>query len=236
MAVNGLRLFGVVQLSGGQGPPLPEHPYSRTRTMLRRPAEVPATSLISYREIGAVVGQSPFMAVEEDDVELLRYRETVEANFEKGTIYPAPFGTVFRSADLVERWLEMNYIALAEGIHFVHGRCEARVHIHEAQDGKVGGGGGGQQGDRRAGSSAPDLAGVGAECFRSLRRHATAAFSLKTPEDLPNSVSSAFLIGRTQWDEFGDQVAEQGRRYADLSFETTGPWPPYDFVRMDIGA
>ncbi|MFN2397419.1 MAG: GvpL/GvpF family gas vesicle protein [Gemmatimonadaceae bacterium] len=230
MAVNGLRLFGVVLLSGGQGPPLPEHPYSRTRTMLRRPAQIPATSLISYREIGAVVGQSPFASVKEDDDELVRYRETIDANFEKGTIYPAPFGTVFRSADLVERWLEMNYIALAEGIHFVHGRCEARVHITESEDGK------GKKADRRAGGSAPDIPGISAECFRALRRHATAAVALKTPEDLPNSASSAFLIGRPQWDEFGDQVAEQARRYLDLSFETTGPWPPYDFVRMDIGA
>jgi hypothetical protein len=29
-------------------------------------------------------------------------------------------------------------------------------------------------------------------------------------------------------------VQEQARRYDELKFEQTGPWPPYDFVRMEL--
>ena len=35
---------------------------------------------------------------------------------------------------------------------------------------------------------------------------------------------------------FASEVEEQGRRTPNLRFELTGPWPPYDFVQMQLGA
>jgi hypothetical protein len=31
-------------------------------------------------------------------------------------------------------------------------------------------------------------------------------------------------------------VQEQGRQAPNLRFELTGPWPPYDFIQMQLGA
>jgi hypothetical protein len=45
-------------------------------------------------------------------------------------------------------------------------------------------------------------------------------------------LSAAFLVNRSNWLQFMDQAEELGLRYTDLVFDVTGPWPPYDFVRM----
>ena len=49
-------------------------------------------------------------------------------------------------------------------------------------------------------------------------------------------LSSAFLIDRAEYSAFELRVREQGRRVEGLRLQLTGPWPPYDFVRMDFGA
>jgi hypothetical protein len=43
-------------------------------------------------------------------------------------------------------------------------------------------------------------------------------------------------VERGDYAEFEQRVKEQARRAAGLRFQVTGPWPPYDFVRMDLGA
>jgi hypothetical protein len=44
----------------------------------------------------------------------------------------------------------------------------------------------------------------------------------------------SFLIERGRWPTFVEAVALQGRRHASLRLECSGPWPPFDFVRMQF--
>jgi hypothetical protein len=148
----------------------------------------------------------------------------VERAFRSGAVLPAPCGTLFRGTDHVRRWLEQNYIALNEGIHFVAGRCEARVHVslrsaeESLSEDEVG---------------AAEMAA--AECFRLLRRDAVATVSL--PLHVHSTIlSGAVLVEQARWAEFAEQVRAQALRRPELIFVKTGPWPPYDFVRMDFGS
>jgi hypothetical protein len=107
-----------------------------------------------------------------------------------------------------------------EGIHFVDGRCEVRVHATDQP------------------SEAPDLAeadpaALGADAFRTLRRHAVAALPLRPEEG--RVMSGAFLVERGEVSEFERHMRDQERRVGRLKLQLTGPWPPYDFVRMDFG-
>lgn len=208
MAVSGLRLYGVMLL--------PDNDRARS------PA--PNTHVVRFREIGAVVRNAPYVAVEATDGERTAYQRVIEAVFDRGTIVPAPFGTVLRSADLVSRWLEMNYMGLAEGLHFVEGCCETRVHASAsvALEGKE--------------QPPADTSAQASECFRGLRRHAAAAVPLKQPVGAHTVMSGAFLIPRDTWNDFAAQVLEQAGRCPGMHFEQTGPWPPFDFVRMEFGA
>ncbi|MGH7720274.1 MAG: GvpL/GvpF family gas vesicle protein, partial [Gemmatimonadaceae bacterium] len=98
MALSGLRLFGVELLGGEDAVP-----------------PVASLSLITFRELGALVRRAPYRSVGTGDGDTTEHRRMIDAAFQRGTILPAPFGTVFRSGDQVSRWLEMNHIALAEG-------------------------------------------------------------------------------------------------------------------------
>ena len=45
----------------------------------------------------------------------------------------------------------------------------------------------------------------------------------------------ARLVHVSQSEPLSDVVREEGKRVPDLLVECTGPWPPYDFVRMQFG-
>ena len=223
MAVTGLRLFGVAVIPG------------RSDGVL-----APQTTVVGYRDLGAVVRQTPYERVELSDHELEEYHRVVEAVFERYTILPAPFGAVFRSGDQVARWLQMHYIALTEGIHLVDGRCEMRVHIRVARGAKPAAVAAGaldddEEEDDEELEHSPELTSAAAESFRALRRQAVAAVPLRQPEG-DAVLSGAFLVERAHWGDFAEVVATQARRVEGLTFEQTGPWPPYDFVRMDLRA
>jgi hypothetical protein len=48
-------------------------------------------------------------------------------------------------------------------------------------------------------------------------------------------VSASFLVDRSHWREFADAVAAEVGRQPALEIRLTGPWPPYDFVRLQFG-
>jgi hypothetical protein len=202
MAVNGLRLYGVAPLAHADERPL-----------------VDSTSVVSVRDIGAIVRPSSYTMPPLDDTELLECERVVEAVFRAHTILPAPCGTVFKSEEHVRRWLELNYVSLIEGIHFVDGRCEVRVHASE--------------GGAAADDVEVDRLALAAESFRSLRKFAVAGLPLR-PED-GRVMSSAFLVDRAEYGVFEAHVKEHAGRTSGLRFQLTGPWPPYDFVRLDFG-
>jgi hypothetical protein len=202
MAVNGLRLYGVAPLAHADDRPL-----------------VDSTSVVSVRDIGAIVRPSSYTMPPLDDTELLECERVVEAVFRAHTILPAPCGTVFKSEEHVRRWLELNYVSLIEGIHFVDGRCEVRLHASE--------------GVAAADGPEVDRVALATESFRSLRKFAVAGLPLR-PED-GRIMSSAFLVDRAEYGVFEEHVKEHAGRTNGLRFQLTGPWPPYDFVRLDFG-
>lgn len=204
MAVNGLRLYGVAALAHADDRPL-----------------VDSTSVVTLRDIGAIVRPASYTIPPLDDTEMLDCQHVVEAVFRAQTILPAPCGTVFKSEEHVRRWLEVNYVALIEGIHFVDGRCEARVHVSDLPRDEVE-------------ASDLDPMSLATECFRILRKFAVAALPIRPEEG--RILSGAYLLDRTEYQDFEEHVKEQARRAAGLQFRLTGPWPPYDFVRLDFGA
>jgi hypothetical protein len=130
---------------------------------------------------------------------------------------------VFRSQDAVQRWMELHYVALSDALSFVENRVVGRVHVWRPGD----------VDEREAGS---DLAATAAESFRVLRRAAVSTVPLRLEKVTGIVLSAAFLVEHELWKDFQSEVADQGRHAPHLRFELTGPWPPYDFVHMQLGA
>lgn len=189
------------------------------------------TSIVPFRMLGAIVAPSRYSKVplnEEEMGEYTRILEEVQAN---GAVLPAPPGTVFRTRDSLARWLELHYFTLTQAMGVVEGHSEARVTI-----------------TKTATSDAPDatadeikehvkqLAAVASDSMRVLRGQATATITLPVDDDDTTVVARAsFLVDMERWGLFTELVAKEDQRHTDLDFRLSGPWPPYDFVRMEFG-
>ena len=72
------------------------------------------------------------------------------------------------------------------------------------------------------------------EIYDSLRDAAIASRSNKVIGD-KMIMNAAFLVERDKADVFDKKVDEIGHRYeGKLSFRSTGPWPPYNFVTIRL--
>ncbi|HEX6806939.1 MAG TPA: GvpL/GvpF family gas vesicle protein [Gemmatimonadaceae bacterium] len=204
--VAGVRLFGVTSIARDTdgGPPS-------------------EASLVRMRDLAALVKpiNDSRQELQPSDIDL--HERVVESAFQHGGVLPAPCGTVFRNTEQLRLWMEQNYIALSEGLQFVAGRCESRVHLTRRPT-------------TEAEPTTPATPAVVAECFRTLRRVAAAAMTL-APVDVPEPAlfSAAFLLDRERWNDFESAVRSLAKRHAGLTIQQTGPWPPYDFVRLDFG-
>src|SRR5256885_1368114 len=157
-------------------------------------APAPGSLVIRVRELGAVARAVPVVPYDAgadtgEDEALL------DALFARGPILPAPPGLVFRTAETLRAWMEQNYVGLAEGVNFLSGRCEARVHVRPASPAMT--------------SEEIEAARLEAvDAIRTLRHGAVATVTLDGPEP-PVLVSAAFLLKADEWSAFTGSVLEQ---------------------------
>jgi hypothetical protein len=182
---------------------------------------VAGTETVVVRDLSAICGESEYKVAEPTPEHVEQYTDVVGAYAERGPVLPAPVGVVFKARDAVQRWLELHYVALSDALSFVDNRVVARVHVWRP----------GPLEDRESGS---DLAAVAAESLRALRRSAVTTVPLRAEKLTGIVLSAAFLVEQELWKDFAAEVEEQGRRAPNLRFELTGPWPPYDFVQMQL--
>jgi hypothetical protein len=62
-----------------------------------------------------------------------------------------------------------------------------------------------------------------------------AQIPLKTEHLTGIVLSSSFLVEKELWNDFTGSVEEQRTKNPGLHFDLSGPWPPFDFVRMQFG-
>ncbi|HEX6314401.1 MAG TPA: GvpL/GvpF family gas vesicle protein [Gemmatimonadaceae bacterium] len=194
-----------------------------------RPApNVTGAESVNYRDVSAVVRKAEFTRTEPTEVSIAAYREVVEGAFACGAVIPAPYGTIFRSRDALLRWMELHYFTLADALRFLHDRQVARVRVAPAALGP-----GWDTVEHRARGA--DLEVTAFESFRVLKRQAVAYVPIEVPGRRTESgAEAAFLVERDHWGQFMALLKEEQRRLPDLKIEHSGPWPAYDFVRLDF--
>jgi Gas vesicle synthesis protein GvpL/GvpF len=200
-------LYGVATVESGQATSLAE-----------------GTTLLHYRALAAIVEPSPYSVSSLGDDEMGNYVRVLEESHSRSTVLPAPPGTVFQSQSTLMRWLELHYFTLTEALSVVEGHAAARVSVTTH---------GSQEDDSRR-----SLAALAAESLRLLRSLAAATVSLPMADgdDEDGVVARAsFLVDTQRWQAFTDTVSAEANRQPALEFRVTGPWPPYDFVRMEFG-
>ncbi len=174
--------------------------------------------LIECRGLAALVRVVPYRLPEWGTEHIRQYSRIIERAMRRCTIVPAPYGVVFRSREGVKEFLENQHVALTEALSFLDGAFEMRLHI--------------QASGRRPDLSESRQADRVAEFYKALRRRSRAAFPLEPAE--PRILSAVFLVDRADWVSFVEHADELDHQYPEFQFDLTGPWPPYDFVKMSF--
>lgn len=195
------------------------------------PLHVTGVDLVPLRDLAALTQPAAYERLAATSAALEEYRRIVEERFRAQPVVPAPFGTVFRSRSSLLHWMELHYVSLMDAVRFVGDRRMARVRItpHALPPAEMT--------DSREGRAAEFETTV-FDSFRFLRRSAVACVTF-APEALAGSRKAAeasFLVERDQWGRFEDAIGEERRRLPELEIEESGPFPPYDFVRLQFGA
>lgn len=188
-------------------------------------AEAPPAGIrtVGFRDLAAIVAEAPYAAPPADDATIVSHHEVIETLFAGRSLLPAPPGVTFQAAQALQRWMELHYVALSDALSYVDDRVGARVHVVRAA------------GVRAGGDGTADVSAVAAECVRVLRRQAVAALPLRIAGRDDVVLSSAFLVERELWNDFASAVRRVAAEHTGFRFELTGPWPPYDFVRIEFG-
>ena len=226
--MSAVQLFAVTGAHGHQG-------------RFGRLAEV-----VVFRDLAAVVADAPYAVPGLEGLPV--YRDVVESVFREQAVLPAPPGVVFRDRDVLMQWMELHYFTLLDALAFVEDRAVARVAVapvgsaapvpagsggaaEGAEGGEgaepAGGAAGGAEAARREASEA-----VLRDALRVLRRHAVA--SIAVGGDGSYAAAASFLVERTRWELFAGVVRQENERLTDFTLRLSGPWPPYDFVRMQF--
>lgn len=193
---GGFYFYGVVRTRGWRG--------SDKEDVLR----------VRYRDLDALVRPVPFKLPGMDPAHLQAHQRVVEGIMRRATILPAPYGVIFRGRRALVKFLEDQYLALDEGLAFLEGHWELRVHASP----------------RSAEDASSDLEELAIQIYAELRRSARAAIPF--PRDERRLLSAAFLVERGAWIDFVNRADDLVGAQPLLAFDITGPWPPYDFVRM----
>jgi hypothetical protein len=181
---------------------------------------------IVFRDLAAIVTNREKFALDDVDPSLANeHREIVDAIFKNQVVLPTPAGIVFRTEHVLTRWMELHYVALTDALAFVNDRAAARVHVSRA----------GVPIDDDAREAGSDLAEAASDIFRNLRRRAVASVPLTTEQVTGIVLSGAFLIDQALWGEFEREFVMSREAHPELRMQLTGPWAPYDFVRMQFG-
>ncbi len=205
---NGLRLYGVADLDNGSVESIAD-----------------GTTLVHHRGLGAIVESAPYSSSKLEDADLERYAAVIEEAFRAGPVLPAPPGTVFKSHGTLAHWLELHYFALTDAMNVVEGHVAGRVSIEAG--GKV-----------KEDDATKSFKALGAEALRLFRGQAAATVVLPLTEDEEKEgviARASFLVSSDKWEAFQNTVSQESKRQPALNLRLTGPWPPYDFVRMQFG-
>ena len=170
---------------------------------------------VRYRDLEALVCAVPYEVPTLDDAGVLAHQRIVDGALRRGSVLPLPYGVIFRGRRQLIRFMQEQYLVLDEGLSLLEGHWELRLHIAPASP-----------------EEAEGLGDTALECYAELRRHARAAVPL--PREGRRLLTAAFLVERATWIEFVERTDDLGSTHPELAFDVTGPWPAYDFVRINV--
>jgi hypothetical protein len=219
-------------------------------------AEPSVTQTVNFRDIAAVVSNTPMVVQEPTRDNVLAHQRVNETVMQQHTVIPMSFGTVFKTDDDIIELLRSAYEAFNDVLNKMQGKFEFGLKIlwdreqivreieEEDEDirrlkEEIALQKGSTYFARMQYARMIDAALQArseryvADVFHALRDVSVASRSNKPIGDRM-IMNAAFLVARETEDSFDARVKDIGQRYDTLTFKFTGPWPPYNFVNIRL--
>jgi hypothetical protein len=113
-------------MASGKGDSLRFYAVIDSDTADKELLEAHRVTLVSFRDLAAVVAPAPYVRIRPGDPELKDYLRVVDALTQRGPAIPAPPGTVFRDEAVLRRWLDVHYAKLHEALGVIERREDGR--------------------------------------------------------------------------------------------------------------
>jgi len=217
------------------------------------PTEV---SSVSFREIAAVISDTPEEVLDATRENVLAHERVNETVMRSFTVIPMSFGTVFKTRDDIVELLRGAYDAFQDVLEKMQDKVEFGLKVLWDRDVMVREIENDDEDIRRLKNEIAAVPGSTyfarmqygrqieaalqtrseqyvADIFAQLRDASVAARANK-PIGEKMIMNAAFLVSRDKETAFDAKVKEVGALYDKLNFRYTGPWPPYNFVNIRL--
>lgn len=217
------------------------------------PAEV---HTINYKDIAAVVSDTPIEVYDPTRDNVLAHERVNELVMRENTVIPMAFGTVFKTREDILELLRSAYQAFRDVLVKMQGKLEFGLKVlwdPEAVIREV------ERDDESIRRLKKDISSqrgstyfarmqygrlVDAQLQERSERYVSQIFtalrevSVASRNNKPIGdrmiMNAAFLVPREQEGAFDAKVKEIGAQLDHLTFRYTGPWPPYNFVNIRL--
>ncbi len=172
---------------------------------------------LEYRDFAPVMSNAAVKKYEAIDEEVELHRKVVEQVMKEHSVLPVAYGMAFKNKKLLLIAMSVGYKAMKKAMNEVDNRVELGVKLflpkeNATWDGKE-------------------------ECksvfLETLKKKAVQSKELKLFSERL-ILNTSFLIDRDKINDFSSEVEQLGNKYPDLKIQYSGPWPPYNFVDIQI--
>ena len=211
---------------------------------------------VHFREIAAVVSNTPMVVQDPTRENVLAHQRVNETVMQKHTVIPMSFGTVFKTDDDIMELLRSAYDAFSDVLNKMQEKFEFGLKVLWDRDQIVREIEEEDEDIRRLKTEISSQKGSTyfarmqygrlidaalqsrseryvAEIFSALRNVSVASRSNKPIGDRM-IMNAAFLVSRETEGAFDARVKQIGQQFDKLTFKYTGPWPPYNFVNIRL--
>jgi hypothetical protein len=219
-------------------------------------SETAEVHTVNYRDIAAVVSDTPLEVYDPTRENVLAHERVNEAVMREHTVIPMSFNTVFKTREDIIELLRTAYDAFRDVLGKMQDKLEFGLKVvwdpelvireieKENENLRLLR----QEISSQTGSTYFARMQYGrlvdsllqdrsehlvSEIFAALADVAVASRANKPIGD-KMILNAAFLVARDRESDFDVKVKEIDAKYANLKFKYTGPWPPYNFVNIRL--
>jgi hypothetical protein len=211
---------------------------------------------VSYKDIAAVVSDTPLEVYDPTRENVLAHERVNEAVMRDFTVLPMSFSTVFKTAEDIVELLRTAYDAFRDVLVKMRDKVEFGVKVlwePEIVIREI------EKDDENLRLLRQEISSQRGSTYFARMQYGRLVDSLlqqrseRLVNDIFNTLGSvsvasrankpigekmilnaAFLVARDREADFDAMVKEIDARYENLKFKYTGPWPPYNFVNIRL--